>query len=83
MAKPSLQGPLKVHHCSAAGVYSPPEKQTNLKAHSSVQQISVEPGQSGEGEMKEHGKEQKVKEKGISQCTGIKMLAAGGKSGTP
>lgn len=95
VAKSFFQGILEVHlfssldgdahgfikHCSAAGASSPPEKQTNLKARSSVQQISVEPGQSGEGEMKEDGKEHEVKEKDVSQCTGTKMLAVGWNGG--
>jgi len=70
-----------IKHCSAAGVSLPPAKQTNPKAHSSVQQISVEPGQSEEREMKEDGKEHEVKEKDVSQQTGTKMLAVGGNRG--
>lgn len=56
MTKPFFQGSLKVHLLLTAGASSSPEKQTNLKACSSVQQISVKPGQFGEGEMREDGK---------------------------
>ena len=70
-----------MHYHSAAGASSPPEKQTNLQARSSVQQISVKPGQSGEGEMKEDGKEHGVKEKDVFQCRGTKILAVGGNNG--
>lgn len=70
-----------MHYRSVAGASSPPEKQTNLKAHSSMQQISAKPAQSGDREMKEDGEEHEVKEKDVFQCRGIKILAVGGNSG--